>query len=119
MKEIFLAVLLIFSVSYLTLIEKEAEQNQELRQIEIIKQAENSNDPILKQKAERIKAEIQEKELKIQLEKIESEKQKEKVTAIEKEIKSSGILSTALLAFGIMLFLFIYHKFFMSKPYKD
>lgn len=52
---------------YLALIEKDMKQNQELRQIEIVKQAESSNAPVLKQKAERIKAEIQAKEAKIEM----------------------------------------------------
>lgn len=116
MKEIFLALLLIFSVSYLTLIEKEAEQNQELRQIEIIKQAENSNDPVLKQKAERIRFEIQEKELKIQSEKMKSEKLKTEIAEIEQKTGlSNGSLTHILLVFGIMFFVFICHKLFTFK----
>lgn len=114
MKEIFLALLLICLMSYVTLVEKDMEQNQELKQIEIVKQAENSNDTVLKQKAERIKADIQAKEAKIEAEKIQAQQSKERIAKIEQETGLiSGSLEMIAMVLGIMFLIFGFH--FINK----
>ena len=53
-----------------------AEKEAELKEIQIIKEAENSNNPVLKQKAANMKAEIaREEQAKLQIENQKSEEQ--------------------------------------------
>lgn len=65
-----------------------AEKEAELKEIQIIKEAENSNDPVLKQKAANMKAEIAREEqakLQRQIEKQQSEEQAKLQRQIEKQ----------------------------------
>ena len=62
-----------------------AEKESELKDIQIIKETENSNDPVLKQKAENLKAEIAREEqakLQKQIESQQSEDEFQKLTKI-------------------------------------
>ena len=65
-----------------------AEKEAELKEIQIIKEAENSNDPVLKQKAANMKAEIARKEqakLQRQIENQQSEEQAKLQRQIENQ----------------------------------
>lgn len=63
-----------------------AEKEAELKDIQIIKEAENSNDPVLKQKAENLKAEIaREEQAKLQKQ-IKSQQSEEQFQKLAKNI---------------------------------
>ena len=62
-----------------------AEKEAELKEIQIIKEAENSNDPVLKQKAANMKAEIaREEQAKLQRQ-IENQKNEEQIQELSKK----------------------------------
>ena len=83
--------LLIILAMILVLISIEnAEKEAELKEIQIIKEAENSNDPVLKQKAANIKAEIaREEQAKLQRQ-IENQKSEEQLQELSKKLGIEG-----------------------------
>ena len=67
-----------------------AEKESELKEIQIIKEAENSNDPVLKQKAANMKAEIaREEQAKLQRQ-IENQKSEEQFQELSKKLGIEG-----------------------------
>ena len=67
-----------------------AEKEAELKEIQIIKEAENSNDPVLKQKAANMKAEIaREEQAKLQRQ-IENQKNEEQLQELSKKMGIEG-----------------------------
>lgn len=67
-----------------------AEKEAELKEIQIIKEAENSNDPVLKQKAANMKAEIaREEQAKLQRQ-IENQKSEEQLQELSKKMGIEG-----------------------------
>ena len=83
--------LLIILAMILVLISIEnAEKEAELKEIQIIKEAENSNDPVLKQKAANMKAEIaREEQAKLQRQ-IENQKSEEQLQELSKKLGIEG-----------------------------
>ena len=83
--------LLIILAMILVLISIEnAEKEAELKEIQIIKEAENSNDPVLKQKAANMKAEIaREEQAKLQRQ-IENKKSEEQLQELSKKLGIEG-----------------------------
>ena len=83
--------LLIILAMILVLISIEnAEKEAELKEIQIIKEAENSNDPVLKQKAANMKAEIaREEQAKLQRQ-IENQKNEEQIQELSKKMGVEG-----------------------------
>ncbi len=66
------------------------EKEAELKEIQIIKEAENSNDPVLKQKAANMKAEIaREEQAKLQRQ-IENQKSEEQLQELSKKLGIEG-----------------------------
>ena len=82
-----------------------AEKEAELKDIQIIKEAENSNDPVLKQKAANLKAEIaREEQVKLQKQ-IKSQQSEEQFQKLAKNIGlESDTLETFILT-GVIVIL--------------
>lgn len=94
MKYLLIILTMILVLSFIDNMEKEAE----LKEIQIIKEAENSNDPVLKQKAANMKAKIAREEQAKPQRQIENRQSEEQFQELEKNIGiERNILETIIL----------------------
>lgn len=100
MKSLLIILTMILVLNLTVNVEKEAE----LKDIQIIKEAENSNDPVLKQKAANLKAEIaREEQAKLQKQ-IKSQQSEEQFQKLAKNIGlESDTLETVILTWVIAI----------------
>ena len=91
-----------------------AEKEAELKDIQIIKEAENSNDPVLKQKAENLKAEIaREEQAKLQKQ-IESQQSEDEFQKLAKILGvESDTLGTFIITGVVVILVLVAHLGFM------
>lgn len=91
-----------------------AEKESELKDIQIIKEAENSNDPVLKQKAANLKAEIaREEQAKLQKQ-IESQQSENEFQKLAKTLGlERDTLEMFIITGGVVIFVLVAHLGFM------
>ena len=92
-----------------------AEKESELKDIQIIKESENSNDPVLKQKAANLKAEIaREEQAKLQKQ-IESQQSEDEFQKLAKILGvESDTLETFIITWVIVILVLVSHLVFRS-----
>lgn len=95
---------------YIFDLEKNEQREAELKQVQIIKEAESSNDPVLKQKAARLKLEIANREAELKQKAVKEKNQKIAREQLEHDLGITDEVKTILLIIAVMIIVFVATK---------